>query len=59
MSTFERKITAQTKCLDCGTDEKPHHARGLCKTCYMRQFRKDKQNVDNSDNTKQENESEE
>jgi hypothetical protein len=23
-------------CLDCGTDERPHFARGLCRRCYSR-----------------------
>jgi hypothetical protein len=26
-------------CVQCGTTERPHTAQGLCKYCYMRQFR--------------------
>jgi len=27
------------KCIDCGTVEKPHHAKGRCKKCDMRHRR--------------------
>jgi len=28
-------------CLDCGTNERPHHARGLCVNCYARLARRE------------------
>lgn len=28
-------------CLCCGTNKKPHRARGLCKACYNRMWRQD------------------
>jgi uncharacterized paraquat-inducible protein A len=28
------------KCLECGTTERPHYAKGLCARCYMRLYKR-------------------
>lgn len=34
------------QCLECGTVERPHYARGLCNRCYMRLYkRRQRQNL--------------
>ncbi|HPZ07961.1 MAG TPA: hypothetical protein PL110_07600 [Candidatus Eremiobacteraeota bacterium] len=35
MSNWSRDYA---KCRSCGTDEKKHYARGLCRNCYRKQL---------------------
>jgi len=33
-------------CAECGTTEKPHGGRGLCRSCYHRHWRQERKSID-------------
>ena len=42
---MKMKTTIETKCLGgCGS-KAPHHAKGLCKRCYMRLYMREKKHL--------------
>ncbi len=33
------------RCIECGTNDRPHYAHGLCNRCYMRLYKRRQRDV--------------
>ena len=38
---MKRKLEQEVKCPGCERVDRKYHAKGLCKACYIREYRKD------------------